>query len=139
MKVCVLGANGQLGSDVLAAFRAAGHEVVGLTHQQIEVTSPESVRTALLAPLPAVVINPTAFHHVEKCESEPQKAFLVNAIGARNVAQAANEIGAAVMHVSTDYVFDGATQTPYREADPPRPLHVYGNSKLSGEYFVRAG
>jgi dTDP-4-dehydrorhamnose reductase len=74
---------------------------------------------------------------VENCESEPDKAFAVNALGARNLALGARDIGSVLMHVSTDYVFDGSKRSPYDEGDPPRPLSVYGNTKLAGEYFVR--
>jgi dTDP-4-dehydrorhamnose reductase len=84
------------------------------------------------------VVNTAAMHHVEKCEQDPEKAFAVNAIGSRNLALKARELGTVLMHVSTDYVFDGAKGTPYEEQDAPWPLSVYGNSKLSGEYFVRA-
>jgi dTDP-4-dehydrorhamnose reductase len=87
---------------------------------------------------PQLVVNTAAMHHVEKCEQDPQKAFAVNGLGAQNLSLAAREVDAAVMHVSTDYVFDGAKGTPYEETDAPRPLNVYGNTKLSGEYFVRS-
>ena len=77
-------------------------------------------------------------HHVENCEKEPEKAFAVNALGARNLAVATREHDATLMHVSTDYVFDGAKGSPYVESDTPNPLSVYGNTKLSGEYFIRS-
>lgn len=137
MKVAVLGANGQLGSDVTAAFLAQGDEVVALTHQDIEVTSLDSVKQALESIHPELVINTAAFHNVNRCEDEPVRAFAVNAMGARNVAQITNAIGATLAHISTDYVFDGEKSSAYVEQDQPRPLNVYGNSKLSGEYFVR--
>jgi dTDP-4-dehydrorhamnose reductase len=138
MKLCVLGANGQLGSDIVAAFRAAGSEVVPLTHAQIEITSVDSVRAALAASGADVVINPAAFHHVEKCETDPATAFAVNAVGARNLAAATQALGAALVHISTDYVFNGGKRAPYVEQDAPGPLNVYANSKLAGEYFVRS-
>jgi len=83
-------------------------------------------------------VNTAAMHHVEDCERDPDRAFAVNGVGARNLSLAAREIGSTVMHVSTDYVFDGAKGKPYEESDAPRPLNVYGNTKLSGEYFVRS-
>lgn len=138
MRVAVIGANGQLGEDVIAAFAQKGDEVHSLTHADIELSNCESVRFAMAKVQPHIVVNAAAMHHVENCEREPEKAFAVNGMGARNLAQAAHEIGAAVMHVSTDYVFDGAKGEPYEETDAPRPLNVYGNTKLSGEYFVRA-
>jgi dTDP-4-dehydrorhamnose reductase len=139
MKVAVLGANGQLGRDVCAAFLAAQHDVFPLTHHDVEVASPEQVTQVLGEIRPEVVVNTAAFHNVEKCEAEAAQAFAVNAMGARNVAAASAQISAAMVHVSTDYVFDGEKNAPYVEEDPPLPLSVYGNSKLAGEYFVRCG
>lgn len=138
MKVAVIGANGQLGADVVRAFTAEGDLVTALTHQEIELSDAHSVHKAVGERTPALIVNTAAMHHVEKCEGEPDRAFAVNAIGARNLALAAREIGAVLIHVSTDYVFDGSKRAAYSEQDAPRPLNVYGNSKLSGEYFVRS-
>jgi dTDP-4-dehydrorhamnose reductase len=77
-------------------------------------------------------------HHVEHCERQPEEAYAVNALGARNLAVVARDLGCVLVHVSTDYVFDGTKTSPYEETDPPLPLNVYGNTKLSGEYFVRS-
>src|SRR5689334_16180595 len=137
MRVVVLGASGQLGRDVLTAFAAAGNAVTGITHEQAEISSMESVRSALEGVRPDLVVNTAAFHNVEKCEADPERTFAVNAIGARNVAQATSELGSSLIHISTDYVFDGLKGAPYTEDDQPKPLNVYGNSKLSGEHFVR--
>jgi len=84
------------------------------------------------------VVNTAAMHHVENCERDPQKAFAVNGLGTRNLALVARDLGAVLMHVSTDYVFDGAKGSSYDESDAPNPLNVYGNTKLCGEYFVRS-
>ena len=138
MKVAVLGANGQLGSDVIGSFQSNGDEVQGLTHSDIEVASLDAVSRCLREIRPQVVVNTTAMHHVENCEREPENAFAVNGLGARNLALISRELGAVLMHVSTDYVFDGNKNSPYEEQDAPRPLNVYGNSKLAGEYFVRS-
>ncbi|MGA2071869.1 MAG: dTDP-4-dehydrorhamnose reductase [Terriglobia bacterium] len=138
MKVVVVGSNGQLGSDVVRAFADNGDEVLPLTHADIEIADGESVTNKLRALEPSLVVNTAAMHHVENCELQPERAFAVNALGARNLARAAREIGATLVHVSTDYVFDGSKVSPYDEGDPPRPLSVYGNTKLAGEYFVRA-
>jgi dTDP-4-dehydrorhamnose reductase len=138
MKIAVIGADGQLGTDVVKAFAANGEEVFSLTHSDIELSDKESVTNRLSALRPNVVINTAAMHHVDKCELDPTRAFAVNGFGAKNLAIVAKEIGAKLMHVSTDYVFDGEKRTPYEETDAPRPLNVYGNSKLSGEYFVRS-
>ncbi|HWF03108.1 MAG TPA: dTDP-4-dehydrorhamnose reductase [Candidatus Angelobacter sp.] len=138
MKVAVIGGNGQLGRDVSSAFSAEGHKATALTHEDLEISSVESVRTVLGALQPDVVVNTAAFHHVDKCEAEPGLAFAINGIGARNLAQVTAETGATILHVSTDYVFDGQKGTPYVEEDMPAPLNVYGNTKLSGEFFVRS-
>ncbi len=137
MKIAVVGADGQLGVDVVSAFSRNGDEVSSLTHADIELSDIDSVSNRLKDLRPNVVVNTAAMHHVENCEREPQKAFAVNGLGARNLALVAREFDATLFHVSTDYVFDGAKQSPYEETDAPRPLNVYGNTKLSGEHFVR--
>jgi dTDP-4-dehydrorhamnose reductase len=137
MKVAVIGADGQLGVDVVDQFTRSGDEVSSLTHTEIEISEIDSVSNCLKEIRPDVVVNTAAMHHVEKCEQEPQRAFAVNGLGARNLAIVSREISAVLFHVSTDYVFDGAKRTPYEETDAPRPLNVYGNTKLSGEHFVR--
>ncbi len=138
MRIAVLGGNGQLGEDITAAFRAEGDEVTSLTHQDLEVESKNSILERLEAARPEIVVNTAAFHHVEKCEADPARSFAVNAVGARNLATASHALGARMFHISTDYVFDGLKRSPYTEDDLPLPLNVYGNSKLAGEYFVRA-
>jgi len=138
MRVAVIGGNGQLGRDIAVAFAADNHSVTSLTHEEIEISSLESVRASLAAVRPEIIVNTAAFHHVEKCEADPAIAFTVNGIGARNVAQIANVSGSTLLHISTDYVFDGRKNAPYIEEDAPVPLNVYGNTKLSGEYFVRS-
>ena len=138
MNVAVIGATGQLGRDVRDAFVAAGHDAFALGHHDVEISSLESVRNSLEPIRPDIVVNTAAFHNVEKCEAEPGRAFAVNSQGALNVAQVTNSLGAKLVHVSTDYVFDGKQIVPYTEQDLPGPLNVYGNTKLSGEFFVRA-
>jgi dTDP-4-dehydrorhamnose reductase len=138
MKIAVIGGNGQLGSDTVLAFQRNGDEVVGLTHADIELQTLDSVSACLQAIRPDLIVNTAAMHHVENCEKEPAKAFAVNGLGSRNLAIVARDIGASLMHVSTDYVFDGAKGRPYEESDAPHPLNVYGNTKLSGEHFVRS-
>ena len=138
MKIAVIGADGQLGTDVVKAFHGNGDEVASLTHSDIELTNRDLSAGRLTALRPNIIINTAAMHHVDKCEQDPEKAFAVNGLGAKNLALVAGAIGAKLMHVSTDYVFDGEKRTPYEESDAPRPLNAYGNSKLSGEYFVRS-
>jgi len=137
MNIAVIGSNGQLGSDVVRVLVHQGEDVYSLTHADIEVSSLESVADCLRSKRPEIVINTAAMHHVENCEQEPGKAYAVNAVGARNLATVTRDLGAVLIHVSTDYVFDGKKDEPYVENDIPLPLNVYGNSKLAGEYFVR--
>ncbi|NYT11877.1 MAG: dTDP-4-dehydrorhamnose reductase [Methanomassiliicoccales archaeon] len=132
MKVAVIGAGGQLGSDLVKVFE----DVVALGHKDIEVTDPSSCEV-LQKIAPDAVINTAAFHRTDGCENEPEKAFEVNAIGALNVARICSSIGAVNVYISTDYVFSG-TSGHYYEEDPVRPINVYGSSKLAGEVLTRA-
>jgi dTDP-4-dehydrorhamnose reductase len=138
VKVAVLGSNGQLGSDVCAAFVENGDQVISLTHSNLEVTSASAVDAVLSASMPEFIVNTAAMHHVEKCEADPIAAFQGNAIGAKLVAQWAQQAGATVAYVSTDYVFDGKKGAPYIEADAAVPLNTYGITKLAGENYTAA-
>ncbi len=138
MKVAVIGSNGQLGSDLCRQLTSG--QLIALAHSDVEITDISSVKRALQRCSPDIVINTAAFHRVDDCEDDPDKAFLINAIGARNVAVVAEEIGAKLVHISTDYVFGGEPQArnaPYTEFDTPVPPNTYGRSKLAGEDFVR--
>lgn len=136
MRIALIGAHGQLGTDLGATLRG---EVVPLGHAEIEVTDLESVRTALDRPLDAVV-NCAAYNLVDRAEDEPDVAYAVNALGPRNVAIVCAEKYVPLLHIGSDYVFglDESRTTPYREDDPPGPVSAYGTSKLAGEYFVRS-
>lgn len=138
MKIAIIGANGQLGSDCCEAFHEAGHEVRPLTHDEIDIADADSVSSTCRGLQPDVVVNTAAMHNVDACETSPARAFAVNGIGARNLAEAARDLDCLLVHVSTDYVFDGSKGQPYTERDCPRPLNVYGNTKVSGEHFVQA-
>ena len=138
MKVAVTGANGQLGTDVCRALH--NFDVIPFTHADIEIADLASVREAMLKHKPAIIINTAAYVRVDDCEDEKEEAFQVNALGARNVAVVAQELGARLVHISTDYVFGGEVEprtTPYTEFDTPIPLSIYGKSKLAGENLVR--
>jgi len=138
MKVLVTGANGQLGTDLCKVLQH--FEVIPLAHKDIEITDMDSVKQALNKYKPDIIINTAAYVRVDDCEIEQDKAFLINALGARNVAVVVQELGAKLVHLSTDYVFGGDAQprtTPYTEFDTPILLSVYGKSKLAGENFVR--
>lgn len=136
MKVLLIGANGQLGTDLHAVLLRKGIEVRPVVEPEVDVRNSQSVRNLMAASAPDVVINTAAFHQVEQCEEHPSLAFEVNALGARNLAAACEQHGAALMHFSTDYVFDGTNRSPYTEADLPRPVSAYGVSKLAGEHMV---
>jgi dTDP-4-dehydrorhamnose reductase len=137
MRIAVIGAGGQLGSDLV---RQLGDRSLPLGHAQIEISDPASVAGALGGLMPDVVINTAAYNLVDRAEDDPETAFRVNAGGARHVAQWCAGAGAALVHVSTDYVFglDATRATPYRETDLPGPQGAYAISKLAGEQFVRA-
>src|SRR5277367_5756150 len=132
MKIAGVGAEGQLGSDLVAAFTAYGDDVRALTHSHIEIADPDSVSRVFEELQPQVIVNTAAMHHVENCECEPAKAFSVNGLGSKNLAVVAQRLGTILMHVSTDYVFDGGKGIPYTEDDNPHPLNAYGITKLAG-------
>jgi dTDP-4-dehydrorhamnose reductase len=138
VRIAVIGSNGQLGTDVVRAFANNGDQVCPLSHSDIEVRNIDSVFRSLREIRPQVVVNTAAMHHVENCELEPENAYAINTLGTRNLALVAQDIKSVLMHISTDYVFDGSHRIPYDEHDAPQPLNVYGNSKLAGEYFARA-
>lgn len=138
MKVLVTGANGQLGTDLCRALN--DFQVIPLTHKDIELSDISSVKEAFSEYNPEIVINTAAYVQVDDCETNPDKAFLVNALGAKNIAVVASEFGAKLVHISTDYVFGGKAEpqaTAYTEFDAPAPINIYGKSKLAGEDFVR--
>ena len=137
MRTVLIGARGQLGTDLAQVLRG---DVVPLGHNEIELTEIESVRAALQAARPDVVVNTAAYNLVDRAEDEPQAAFAVNALGTRNVALVCRELEASLLHVSSDYVFglDSGRAAPYKEFDLPGPVSAYGLSKLTGEYFARS-
>lgn len=137
MRVAVIGANGQLGTDVAQEFVLHGDDVCRVTHAEMDVSSLDSIGAVMGEAKPALIVNTAAMHHVENCEQDPLKAYAVNALGARNLALMARQLDAVLIHVSTDYVFDGSKKEPYLETDPALPLNVYGNTKLAGEAFIR--
>lgn len=135
MKVLLIGANGQLGSDLVRVLTDV--DLIPLTHQDVDICEPVGLRATLRRHRPDIVLNMAAYHKVDECEVNAEKSFAVNALGVRNLALACRELDCALLHMSTDYVFDGSKKSPYVETDPPRPINVYGISKLAGEYFVR--
>ena len=138
MKLLVTGAAGMLGRDVLLAAGNAGHDVVGYGRAELDVTNPATLGRKLDLERPDVVINCAAWTDVDGAEDAEESAFAVNGAGAGNVAAAADEIEARILHVSTDYVFDGSKGSPYVESDQPAPLSAYARTKLAGEEAVVA-
>ncbi|MGN6814869.1 MAG: dTDP-4-dehydrorhamnose reductase [Solirubrobacterales bacterium] len=138
MKLLVTGAAGMLGHDVMLAAGNAGHDVVGYGRAELDVTDPVALTRKLDLERPDVVINCAAWTDVDGAEEAEEAAFAINGKGAGNVAAAAGEVEARVVHVSTDYVFDGAKGAPYVESDQPAPLSAYGRTKLAGEEAVAA-
>jgi dTDP-4-dehydrorhamnose reductase len=140
VRVLITGAGGQLGADLVAAFAADGHhEVIGTDHATLDVADRDAVLGAITSTRPDAVIHPAAWTAVDACEGDPDRAFQVNALGTRHVAEGARRVDAPVCYVSTDYVFDGAKGSPYTEWDEPAPRSVYGASKLAGERELDPG
>jgi len=135
MRILLTGAAGQLGRQILAQDEI--HTIAPFSRQELDITDLALVRDAVRAHRPDLVMNAAAFNDVDRAEADPGAAYLVNAVGPRNLALAAAETGASVLHVSTDYVFDGQQTSPYHEYDRPAPLSHYGRSKLAGEIAVR--
>ncbi|MBJ7457913.1 MAG: dTDP-4-dehydrorhamnose reductase [Thermoleophilaceae bacterium] len=137
MKIAITGAGGMLGQDMVAAADAVHHEVAAFTRADLDVTDERAVLAAFERELPSLVINCAAYTDVDGAETDEVNAFMINEDGARNVAAAAAAIGARVIQISTDYVFDGTKREPYVESDPTGAIGVYGRSKLAGEKAVR--
>lgn len=138
MKVVVTGAAGMLGQDMVAEFQRRGHDVIALDRARLDITDLCAVREAVNSLKPDLVVNCAAYTDVDKAESEPDLAMAVNGLGPRNLALACEAHGAGLMHISTDYVFDGEKQSPYEIWDAPNPINVYGKTKLWGENYVRS-
>ena len=135
MKIALLGANGQLGQDLRQALHS--HDVTAFTRNDFDVTNRSRVREILTELRPDAILNTTAYHRVDDCETHEDLAYAVNALAVLNLTRVASELDAILMHVSTDYVFDGKAREPYTERSEPFPLSVYANSKLAGEILVR--
>ena len=133
MRVLVTGAGGQLGTDLVRACEAAGDEVVAASHARLDVADRDAVLGAVLSIRPDTVLHAAAWTAVDACEADPERAHRENALAVRHVAEACARAGAHLLHVSTDYVFDGEQAAPYVEWDRPNPQSVYGRSKLGGE------
>jgi dTDP-4-dehydrorhamnose reductase len=137
-KTVVVGSAGQLGTELVKEFAARGHWVVGLDRTDLDITDLERTERCLTGLDPSVVVNAAAYNQVDLAEHEPHAAFLVNALGVRNLALACRQVDARLVHFSTDYVFDGRANRPYVEDDPVHPLGAYAVSKLAGELYAKA-
>jgi dTDP-4-dehydrorhamnose reductase len=135
-KLLVTGAGGMLGRAVVDAATRLGHQVVACARADLDVVDADATRRIVAEARPATIVNCAAYTAVDGAESDRESAEAVNVQGARHVASAAAEIGAFVVHVSTDYVFDGSKREPWVESDPVAPLGVYGKTKLEGERAV---
>ena len=138
MRVLVTGAGGQLGHDVVAAATAAGDEVAACDRAALDVTDRDAVLGAITSWRPDAVVHGAAWTAVDACEGDPARAFTSNALAVRWVAEACDRVGAHLVHVSTDYVFDGTQARPYVEWDATGPRSIYGASKLAGEREAQA-
>ena len=138
MRIAVTGTAGQVVTGLLERGQAAGHEVIAVGRPDLDLADPASIARALEAARPDVIVSAAAYTAVDKAESESDLAFAVNGAGAGAVAQTAKVLDVPVIHISTDYVFDGTLDRPYVETDPTGPTGVYGASKLAGEQAVLA-
>ena len=137
MKILITGSRGQLGQELAEVLPNRGHEAAALPRSELDVTDIEAVERAVEVHSPELVINAAAFTDVDGCETNTDLAYSVNALGPRNLAQVCERRGCELLHVSTNYVFDGEADRPYEPFDPPNPINAYGRSKLAGEEFVK--
>jgi dTDP-4-dehydrorhamnose reductase len=137
MRILITGAGGQLGSELVEVF--ADHEVLGVPRERLDVADREAVLALVTTERPTAIVHAGAWTAVDACETDPDRALRINALGTRHVAEAAQRVGAHVCYVSTDYVFDGTKSEPYVEWDTPNPRSVYGRSKLGGEHELTPG
>lgn len=149
MKILITGARGQLGSQIINILNKGKSElgvipsevinsnITGIDIEDLDLTDSTAVDNYISKLRPDIIVNPAAYTNVDACEENTDIAFKVNAIAARNIAMAAEKIGAKLVHISTDYVFSGTGNTPIKEYDIPNPVSVYGKTKLAGEEFVK--
>ena len=136
MRILVTGSNGQLGTELRAALADTHHEVLGIDIDTCDISDRDQALGAITGWAPELILHGAAFTAVDLCETDPTTAFRVNSLATRFIADGARRVGAHVVYVSTDYVFDGTKATPYVEWDTPAPQSVYGRSKLGGEMEI---
>jgi dTDP-4-dehydrorhamnose reductase len=137
LKILLTGAAGQLGLELAELLPKRCHETVALARKELEITDERAVEGALREHRPELVVNAAAYTNVDGCEMEPDLAYGTNALGPRNLAQCCERLGCDLLHVSTNYVFDGSGGRPYEPFDPPTSTSVYGRTKLAGEEYVK--
>jgi dTDP-4-dehydrorhamnose reductase len=135
-KILLTGKNGQVGHDLQGSLRRLG-ELVALDRQQLDLSRPDEIRRVIRGIRPALIVNAAAYTAVDLAEKEQSLAQAINAEAPAIMAEETKRIGAALMHYSTDYVFDGSKNSPYEETDPTNPINVYGKTKLAGEQAIR--
>jgi dTDP-4-dehydrorhamnose reductase len=138
MKILVLGTKGQLGRCLKDQLDNTDHKVIYSSREHIDIAEFEIAKKKILDFLPDIIINATAYTAVDKAEDEQEKADLINHLAVRNIANIANQICCWLIHISTDYVFDGNSSIPYKELDNTNPKGVYGKTKLKGELAIQA-
>ena len=138
MQIVIIGGNGQVGSDLARLLQERRETVVTLSRNDLDVTEASRLREKLASHNPDVIVNCSVYHPVDECEANPGQSFAVNAIAVRNIALVARDLGAVLVHFSSDYVFDGESGRPYCEQDSPTPVSVFGISKVAGEQLLRA-
>jgi dTDP-4-dehydrorhamnose reductase len=138
MRIVIIGSNGQLGSDLVRVLRKSNEDFAALTRGDLDITERSTLRDKLAKHDPTVIINCSVYHPVDECENHPDRSFAVNATAVRDLGLAAKDLGASVVHFSSDYVFDGELGRPYGEEDTTNPVSVFGVSKVAGEQLLRA-
>jgi dTDP-4-dehydrorhamnose reductase len=138
MKILVLGSKGQLGQCLEKEFQSTHYNVIYTSREQIDVGAIEAAKSQILDINPDVVINATAYTAVDKAEEEQEKAALINHLAVANIAHTCSQLGCWLVHVSTDYVFDGTSTVAYKEEDKTNPQGVYGDTKLKGELAIQS-
>ena len=137
MRIVIVGGDGQVGSDLAPVLRDNNEDFVALTHSDLDITERLTLGDKLAQHEPDVIINCSVYHPVDECETNPDRSFAVNATAVRDLGLAAKDLQASLVHFSSDYVFDGELGRPYCEEDNPRPLSVFGVSKVAGEQLLR--
>jgi dTDP-4-dehydrorhamnose reductase len=137
VKILITGSQGQLGRELSEILLVRGHEVVALSRRDLDVSDPDAVDQRIEDYSPELVINAAAYTNVDACETEEELAYLINALGPRNLAQTCERRGCELLHVSTNYVFDGRNERAYEPFDLPNPISAYGRTKLAGEEYVK--